>query len=462
MAYCPNCGTQNDDNAVYCENCGCQLRNIDGSTDFSDTKDKLNKAAKTVKDFSVKGYGFIKGKTKEASEKAKNYDTTGIKNGINRNRKLILAVVSVIALVIVAVIVMSIIGSSNTPEKALDKFFGAYLKGNYNKMYSYFFDYDSDFINADSVAACLDNITNISHGTINQYKVKKSAPTESLDGYSEDYYGGEDSSSDLSRQYTIEYLKNGEARPQYIAFDVVTVKSGAFSKSYKVSLSNYVESNVSLICLKGTQIKIDGIALSNPVSDATDMFDRADTDEDLKAVYDKYAEGYVINKIFSGKHNLEISGGGFEPYSSSAVFYDDEVLNLVEEDTERALTQESREAINKKSVAVIRALFGGASEGKRFTELGIEDDTGLNSRRYNELLSDMSGSRYTITDIRDIVLDDDYSYGSIVDMNYKFYYDYEYYDSWYEETRSDSDYDYFELYYIFDSETNAFRLYSFD
>ena len=455
--YCEKCGAYNDDNALYCESCGNQL--TDSGTQVYLTDEKKEQ---------------IKEKTKQGAKKAvdivKGIDTDGVKNKINEtyaaNKKIIIPVAAFLAVLLIGAVALGVMGGQNTPQKVAEKFFKAYADGKYGTMYSYFFDYQSDYINKDTVVAYLNKQTNNAGGAISKFKVKSaySLADEAINkfkdksaySFADELYKSESESSlSFSQSMQVTYLPSGDSRERTLLLEVVSLKDTgpkAFRK-YKVTLGEGIAENVKVFAGRGTTVAIDGIKLENPIkySEMTDI----EFNKDMEERQD-YFDVYELGRIFADEHKIEISGGGFEAKEIKKSLYDSSICDLFSDNLDRELTKEAKTAIDKKSDAVIKAFYYGAVNDKNFSSLGIEDPLGNNDDAYAKIVDNFKD--YTSIKINEVTLSDSYVKGSEVSQKFTVRYTYTYNSSYSDETYTRDGYSYITLNYLYSDQSKSFEL----
>lgn len=223
MRICPECGTNNRDEARFCEHCGRKL----------DTADDM------------------------AGEK-KSQQKKSVKKGIGRLsvlQKIALAEGTVLIIVIAAFFMIGF--AKHNPRTVAEKYFSAYASREWTVMYD-LLEFPENITMQENQFAAMMERTQTSD--ITNYTVK------AADG----------ENSDISRSFDVEYSVQGEGA-SVLRLSVVRQRSKAlfFFDEWKISAAGMITDGYSVVVPAGAKAAVDGVELSekDKVEDNTEGTD---------------------------------------------------------------------------------------------------------------------------------------------------------------------------------------------
>lgn len=317
--YCPECGKQNEDNALFCYECGTALQ-MQNETPIENT-----------------GYGD----GQNYQYNTQNTDTSTVpKKPMNKQTKIIIgAVFGVFALLLIGISVLTMMFS---PEKTAENYFKALSKGDYGKMYSYIIDTEQKYVTETEFVEYMEANNYIQPDSVEGFKCYET--------FSDGGYTGPVVSSSISEIYTcnVNYNLNDEITQRSFFVDIIKV-SGIIP-TYKVSIMDILVSDVTVRAVKGATVFIDSKQLT--VQENTDEYSYSDN-------YDSY----VANVLLAGAHTLKIEHEMYDTIENQ--IYVDSYDNFFSY-TAMDLKADTRTQIFNQSTDLFKSMCAAAMSSKDF------------------------------------------------------------------------------------------------
>jgi hypothetical protein len=356
--YCQNCGTENDDAAVFCCSCGARLEKDAQQPESTASAQSAKRAPKRKMKPAVKG-----------------------------------AIIACAVVVCAAVAFFAVGSHISSPGYAANQYMDAIKAGDWGKVYSSLDLSTSEFVNHDQfVKACSKNDK---YKGIKSYTI--SEPTKALEaapGFGTDCLIVA-SDNAAQKSFLVEYTPKNEG-PQFfvLTLERQPQKQLLFFDTWKASTRNFVVPTLKVSVPKGTTAKLD-----SKVIDAK-YEDKADSNYDINI--------YNLRNVLKGNHDFTCTAPYLEDktdsvdietpdqsvvFSSARLSIKDETLKQVSAQAEKFLqdfyaaevahkefsTIESSTAINAKSLEQIKNQFeeekskfsNGKTEG--FTKISFSN-----------------------------------------------------------------------------------------
>lgn len=331
--YCPECGKQNEDNALFCYECGTALQ-MQNETPVENI-DYGN--GQTYPPIENTGYS----NEQNYQYNTQNTGTTTVpKKPMNKQTKIIIgAVFGAFALLLIGISVLTMMFS---PEKTAENYFKALSEGDYSKMYSYVIDSEQKYVTETEFVEYMEANNYILPDSVEGFKCNE---TISGGGYT----GSVDSSVVQTHTCNINYNLNGEITQRSYFVDIVKV-SGIIP-TYKVSIMDILVSDVTVRAVKGATVFIDSKQLA--VQENTDEYSFSDD-------YDTY----VANVLLSGVHTLKIEHEMYDTIEGE--IYIDSYDNYFSY-TVMDLKADTRTKIFNQSTDIFKSMCAAAMSSKDFS-----------------------------------------------------------------------------------------------
>ena len=277
--FCPNCGTKNDDDALFCGECGTRLA--------EEMPEAAANIAQQTQDMTQQYYTPV--------QPAAPVPQPNEKKPFKVN-KLVVATI-ILAVVFVASIAAFVTIGKNTysAKKVATDYFNAIKNCDWDTAYDMMDISESEFINKDLFIKAMSDYT--SDEEITKYMV--SVQESDIEAVATVTYRvkGEDYNDDYN------FVMNRQNKKNFLIFD-----------SWKVSPKTFISKNIQVAVPNGAELYMDGKAVDESyISDESD----------------DYTTYYVIPKLFNGYHTFNIAVGDFESdVEKYDVSYDGDYLSL--------------------------------------------------------------------------------------------------------------------------------------
>jgi len=447
--FCPNCGTENGDDAFFCENCGADLRAaqgqgktipIDGtisadgynSMDESDGRSPYSPTGET----NSSGSSSPTGKTGNQSGPGQwnGYSPTGntVQNTSAQAKKpvskwILIAAAEIAALAVILWAGKSFIDKSASPEQVAENYFVHLANGDWKEAYE-LLDIDKDskdvFINEEMFvkAQMQENL-----GVINNYQVKQGkehSDLSSLDDILKQNAGKtEEDDSVLGKNINIVYRVKGDTENSSYTVPVNREKNG----SWNVRVSHFIYKNYNVYVPKGAGVSVDGVALG------TDYQVRGGEEEDLDC--------YEIPRMFYGYHEINIVMEDMEEVVDTVYIEFDSTSYYREH---MKLKEEILDTLVQNAGEHMKQIYSAAAAGKNFNTVEDLFTSQKESRKeikkhYEGLLSSMNEGSAQLEKVRFYNLTGRVNGSeSVVNIEFEYQVDYTYEDFWEEERINDT------------------------
>ena len=376
--FCPECGTKNDDTALFCENCGTKLQQ------------------------------------KEQSQEQMSNQQTNVKTMVGVSRQPMSrktkSILVVLVIAIIASIVFSVVGKKVTsPEKIALNYFKDVANANWEKVYTYYDLSESEFVNKESFTKAVEKKDKIEY--LN-YAIKNDTDLSSLLDKSASNSTNNEKQQGITRNITIEYAAKNSSETS-LHYNVKLVKTAKkkllFFDDWKVVPEDMIAKNYFIKTIKDIDVKLDGIKLS----------DKYLSDDENDSSYDSKLDIYKIPSIFSGNHKIEFSGDFINDYK------DDLKINAFSDHSYSYTNPEIKDdfvkELEKKTEEVIKKAYESAIDNKDFDDMDLPCDIYNDNKDdveevYDNLVKNMDKTSYSSDievkslDIKEFEVTDDNSY----------------------------------------------------
>ena len=369
--FCPNCGAENPEDAVFCGNCG---KNI--SKEFQAAKRAVQEdhgsatchAAVSSQPYDVQPY------------RAYRPVPAAVRKPLKRSTKAAIVTVAVIA---AAAIVLFNVGLAVTsPEAAAKNFFESIRSSDWKRAYSMLNVTENGFVNEKNFQRALKDAN---AAKVINYSVVGSAEKDAL----KDTPGSSDKksgvSSQLSRTVTIQYTTATNSQPQTVQVDVVKQpeKRFLFFDSWKITPLELLVPDVTIDAPKDCSVFLDGTKLPDSYLDK----DSQNTGNDAPS-----GMQYKIPNLFRGNYTLKTTSPYLEDSSSEVDVSPSQTFFTVKD---LGLKKSVKEQLSETAQQAIKDLYTAAFAGKKFdsvkSKFAPDTDSQSNAESaYQDLVSRIS------------------------------------------------------------------------
>lgn len=355
--FCPECGKQNDDSAVFCYHCGVRIK----VQDIAHTRNAyaVDQQQVPMRQNSIR----YSNDTDRAGKTAENGNVQASqKKTVNKKLIAVIAAIGgVFAALIIAFIVLVVCFS---PERTAEKYVDALIDGDYSKAYTYIYDGEAEYFTAEQFADYIstDMVSYTFASSVKRVNCKNAVEAGLYQGVAGD------TSEKMFNCYVDLSGKNYSD-----GITVSVVKTGAFS--YKVSVASDIVYNVSVRTAKGSTVTIDGIQLT------------VKEDADISH---KYAS-YKIDVLLEGNHDLRIENPIYETIEREIrVDSYQSGFNY----SEMELKKEERTKVFNQATEIFKSMCAASMSSKDFSAVSgnISSDTNV----YAGLVYDYNNFRSNI------------------------------------------------------------------
>lgn len=446
---CPNCGTENSEDAFFCENCGTDLRAVQGQgetipidgtvspddyhpIDGSDSRESYSPTGETNSSGSYSPTGNTANHS--SSGQWNGYSPTGntVQNTAAQTKKpvskwILIAAAEIAALAVILWAGKNFIDKLGGPEQVAENYFVHLANGDWKEAYD-LLDIDKDskdaFINEEMFvkAQMQENL-----GVINNYQVKQGEEHSDLSGLDDILRQNtgqiEADDSFLGKNINIVYRVKGETENSSYTVPVNQEKNG----SWNVGVSHFIYKNYNLYVPKGADVSVDGVALG------TDYQVSGSQEEDLDC--------YEIPRMFYGYHEIKIVMEDMEeivdtvyiefgstPYYREHMKLKEEVLDTLVQNAGEHMKQIYSATAAGKNFNAVEDLFTSQKESRKEIK-----------EYYESLLSSMNEGSAQVEKVRFYNLNGRVNGSeSVVNIEFEYQVDYTYEDFWEEERINDT------------------------
>lgn len=345
--FCPECGTNNDDNAAFCCNCGTPLQTA--------------VPQQTPRSQGTSGF--------QSSPIPQNFSVSSAKEkqGLTTGDKLLLAelAVAILSVIIFVVVYNTQLGAKNVAQKYAEAVFDQDWNTVYDKLYikdSSEFLTKKAFVTAQQITAPEE-----------KQRVRIKNVKKIIGGFSSQAYRVSYRAEDYSDTMTLELKRSG--------------------LSWKVETDEYFSKNYMVTVPAGAKVLVDKIDVSKEVKPST-----------KKDGYDTY----TITKLFGPTHYIELSGDELEDYAQCLTFFyekGNDTGNVTASIVNAPYNEKTIKKVMKQAAEDLEAILNAASENTPFSDADVFKD--VDSKRagdigsaYNDLRDYVFGnadSSYALT-----------------------------------------------------------------
>lgn len=320
--FCQQCGTKNEDDALFCSECGTRL--------------VANHQAVKTKQFSPV--------TQETIQR-----THGTK------KKPVLLIVLAVQMVITAALVAGlvlVIHNQNSPKKIAENYWKAAMEQQWGKAYEYCDFPDGEFMTRQMYINAMS--TGEQPVEYNAYEILESeeSAAQSAFTWSTDSSAKQDNESEgsvLQKVFYISYVPKGSSgrQIQEITLTRTNKKRFLFWTQWKVTNADCVVRNVDVEVPEGAKVTFNQVELSKEWASEKDGL-----------------TCYTIPELFRGEYQVEISMEGMKTYRILFQTYEESIhISRMEP------TDEIKEALAEQLVTDAQEIVQNAIDGKSFSSV---------------------------------------------------------------------------------------------
>lgn len=418
--FCPECGTKNEDAALFCENCGAKLaeqtevvtENVTNTqpvepVNATNTETVVAQNVSNTQPVTVAGPTIVERKP------------------LSKKTKLILIGVAV---AIVAILVFVKIGKSITdPEKVASKYFEDVAACNWEDVYEYYELSEDDFVNKEMYAKAVKSKKKIEYSN---YVVKQSS-LEDVEDAVEDLVEGESkkkNNDELYQNIYIQYVsKNSDSTNSTYVVKLYKSKKKTllFFDTWKVVPEDMLTKQYTIRTLDGIEVTLDGKKVDKKYL----------KESDSSSEYESNLKIYEIPSMFKGKHTIKFKGAYIDDFEEKVEVLSSNVDSYSY--TNPKIKESFIKELETSTQDIIDKLYQGAIADKKFDELELpyeiyEEQKEDIEDRYENICENVDKTSYASSivlkelKIKEFEITDDNSYidsGSIAaTMSYKMTY----------------------------------------
>ena len=345
--FCPNCGINNLEEAVFCENCGKRIVPAQ-QTEIKEPNDDSSKSAYATPDAGV-------------------YECTFPSQSVPRKplsarAKIILVGLAAMAVLVIVYLCIGTILSN--PQRIAESYFQQVSLNHYGKAYPYLHIEDSPFMNKELFAKANES----AYPHIENYSVYES--TYNASSYSSIR---KNNKQGLTKSYTAEYIEKDAARVRYTTLTLVKQKEKRllFFNCWEVSVPDMIVSNYTIQVQNGLTVYVDDVLLTDEYKTNGLLIDSADTYESSKSASTAYEKKagytyYLLDAVLSGDHTIKTKLNGITDTVTTVAINQNEkscIINLKEDMADTA------ENLGTKAEKIMTAVYDAAMKTKEFSTI---------------------------------------------------------------------------------------------
>lgn len=354
--FCQNCGTQNDDAAVFCCSCGARLE-----------KDaQQSKSTAPVQPETPTQQAAPVQPVKKAPKK--------------KMKPAVKVTIIVCAVVVCAAVALVAVGSHiSSPEYAANQYMDAMKAGNWDKMYSSLNVSDSDFMNRDLfVKACKKNDK---YKNIKSYTVSKEKKALELYGLAAaDLVTKPDSATQKS--FFAEYeLKNDAPQSFVLTMERQPQKQLLFFDTWKVSAENFIIPTMEVTVPKGTTAELDSKKIDAKYED--------------KANSDNGIITYKLHNVLKGSHSVTCTAP-FLKDDTNSVDVETPDQSVIFSSADLSIKDETLKQVGSQAEKFTQDYFNAESAHKDFS--AIQDSVTTDQEALKSIQDDYKENKDTFSD----------------------------------------------------------------
>lgn len=390
--FCPNCGTKNEDDALFCGACGTPLREISGPENPGAQAENLYGRQMRQEQQMQGEQDLQNGQPPRQGESV--YTDMPVQKKPAQHRKLPGLLFVVIAEAAAAILLIAgivwINGKRFSPEKVAEDYWKAVMDCEWGKAYDFCSFPDSDLLTRQMYVNVNEgNDEKTDYESVRVIRASQGADIQADEGLELLLGNGESAKADKGtsesgdvRQYTVEYRVKGSSENSYTSLTLAKTKKRNFLfwDDWKVTSSESWVKDAQIIIPENAGITLNGVKV-----DASG----AEVSDGLKTI--------TIPYLFTGQYQMSVTEEGMEDYN--------QMLNVTSYGIEEPMVTlvPSKETVGEvagKAGSDIEKIIGSALTGKTFDE--IEDCFTENAvlensvkENYEELVKGLAGDGKT-------------------------------------------------------------------
>lgn len=360
--FCPNCGTKNDDDAVFCGNCGARIIEENPGPAQSSGVSLSKETAQSTPDVQgTTGEPEANGTQPQAAQGAYNaqgmpnmqsqYQQNGMPNqprqaGTFKLSKKVITLIAAAVAVIVAAVVFVNVGKSATDYKKLAiKYVKAVEEGDWDKAYSLMNLPESEFLTKEAFIKANEEDTTVE--IINIAARDLTDVTSLVD--SDENLG--------SKSVVVTYSYAGSSsNVKYVYLDKMNSKAMLFFDKYKVSSDGVVAFDSVIKVPAGSKLYINGTEVSESYKSSNNSTEKIDY--------------YIIPFLFQGDNTIKVTSEYAEDIEEVVNFYGTGDIYSVSS-SNMVYKNDMIEAAKTQASQDLEKIAAAAVAQKKFSEVGL-------------------------------------------------------------------------------------------
>ena len=364
--FCPNCGAENQDDAIFCESCGADI-----AKQFSEAKKLQGEEQRSQ-------YSPAAKQQVQMTPYVYSRSPAALGKPLKKSTKVVAAVAA--AVIVLAVVLYNAGLKVCSPQTAAKNFFEAASASDWDKAYSYMSVPENEFVNKSNFikkakSSKIPKIVNYSIKDTDTSSVLASTDTS------------DKSKSGLSETVTVEFTTQDDATPQQLQLNLIKQKDKKFFffDDWKVVPADFVTSGVIFSVPDGCSVSLDGTKLADKYISKAAAGDDGSTAEDSSFVT------YTLPSVFSGSYALKISSPYTDDYKSDININSSSSSFGVEADMLK-VKQSVKDKVKEMPKQALNDIYAAAFAGKDFDSVksyftADEDTQSYAASLYSDMLS---------------------------------------------------------------------------
>lgn len=346
MMFCPECGAENRNDAVFCENCGADISKAFTEAQSSAVKQE-NQPQSFENDRQEQFFSAVQLQNAAPVQAA----AVRVKKPLKTSVKVLIGVV--LALVVLIVVFYNVALRMFSPEKAAENYFSTLRAGDWSGAYSHLNVTESEFINQANFVKLMKK--NQTPKIVNYSVVKDKAPASSKKSAD----GG------LTKTVTIQYTVQNNSQPQELNVPLIRQpeKQFLFFDTWKVSSADYITPELTVTAPDWASVTLDNIKIDEKYKD--EKASKENTSSGTSGGAEQTVT-YKLTNLFTGSYTLK----AVSPYTED---YSEQVSVGAENNTVSVgnleLKQSTLEEVAKLPGQAIQNIYKAALEGKDFSSV---------------------------------------------------------------------------------------------
>lgn len=359
--FCPNCGTKNEDDAMFCAGCGMNFAQIKETQNEQPVQENVQPAQQNVQPAQENVQPAQENVQPQAQPKP-------VKEKKPRKpvSKKLIGLIAAGAAVIAAVIIFVAVGFSvSSCDKAAVKYVEALYSGDFGTVYNNIDVPEGEFMSKDMfIFACQNRPVYKSVSAEVHELTELEKKLQEIEDQWNMSSGNEESSDQKKVNVDFSYYETDEeisssSTPGKSSTDVSMVKADGkvmlFFPKWRVDNKQFIAKDFTISVPKGYKLYLDGVEVAQKYLDNTEESDSYDT--------------YRIDVIFKGQHKMRMTSEIYEDYEDTfSISYDEQTARY----SQTGVKKEVLEQLGNKAIEDVDTLYQKVIAETSFEEIGLD------------------------------------------------------------------------------------------